>query len=160
MKVNINDVESQYQEQGVFCYERKSLTEAAGGKALGASVFTLQPGKKAFPYHYHFANEEAILILEGEGTLRCNDDMIPVLKGDYIALPPGEEHAHQIVNTSDQPLTYLCFSTMISTEICGYPDSDKICAMAGSAPGGKKSDRKIMQCFKQSDNVDYFDGES
>ncbi|MDF1759760.1 MAG: cupin domain-containing protein [Coxiellaceae bacterium] len=160
MKVNINDVEVQTQEQGDFSYQRQSLTHAAGGKALGASIFTLQTGKKAFPYHYHYANEEAILVLEGEGTLRCNDEMIPLIKGDYIALPVGEEHAHQMINTSGGELKYLCFSTMIDTEICGYPDSDKLCAMAGAAPGGDKVQRKLMQCFKQSDNVDYFYDES
>ncbi|MDF1655767.1 MAG: cupin domain-containing protein [Coxiellaceae bacterium] len=160
MKVNINDIEHQSQQHGDFSCQRQSLTQAAGGKALGASVFTLQPGKKAFPYHYHYANEEAILVLEGEGTLRCNDEMIPVAKDDYIALPAGGDHAHQMINTSDAELKYLCFSTMIDTEVCVYPDSDKICAIAGSAPGGTKSQRKLMQCFKQSDNVDYFYDES
>jgi uncharacterized cupin superfamily protein len=47
-----------------------------------------------------------------------------VRPGDWIALPPGPAHAHQMVNSSAaEPLVYLCVSTMHGVEIVEYPDS-------------------------------------
>ncbi len=160
MIINLDELDWQQQSHDDFSCERKSLTAASSAQQLGASVFKLAPGKKAFPYHYHHANEEAILVLQGAGSARINDKIHPIKTNDYIAFPAGADHAHQVINTSDQDLIYLCFSTMITPEVCEYPDSDKICAMAGSAPGGDKSNRQLMACFRTESAVDYFDGES
>lgn len=162
MIVNIEQLEWQQQSHDGFSCERKSLTAASGAQQLGASIFKLAAGKKSFPYHYHYhyANEEAILVLQGSGSIRINDKTQPIKANDYIALLAGPEHAHQVINTSDQDLVYLCFSTMITPEVCAYPDSDKICAIAGSAPGGDKSQRQLMACFRTETAVDYFDRES
>jgi uncharacterized cupin superfamily protein len=32
------------------------------------------PGRRAWPYHYHLENEEAIYVLEGLGTLRIDEE--------------------------------------------------------------------------------------
>lgn len=138
-KININEIEwQQSKPHGDFQYARKSLTQAASGKMLGASIYQLLPGKKAFPFHFHHANEEAILILKGSGTLRLGNEKIPVAEGDYIALPIGPEHAHQLINTSSESLEYLCFSTMIVPEVSEYPDSKKLGAIVGSTGCDKK----------------------
>lgn len=124
--VNENDVEWQMGNNGDFCYARKQLGLPAGGKMLGTSLFKIAPGKKAFPYHFHYANEEAIYILEGTGTLRLQNKQLPVKKGDYIAMLKGPENAHQLVNTSTEDLLYLCFSTMVHPDVTEYPDSKKL----------------------------------
>jgi uncharacterized cupin superfamily protein len=49
----------------------------------------VSPGRTAWPYHYHTANEEAIYILHGAGTLRVGNVRSTVTAGDYIALPAG-----------------------------------------------------------------------
>ena len=99
-RVNIDDIEWQEMSHGNFTVARKSLSNNSGGQKLGASLYKLSPGHKAFPYHCHHANEEAILILNGEGTLRFGNEELTVNKNDYIALPCGSEHAHQLINTS------------------------------------------------------------
>ena len=109
----------------------KRLGAAAGGKKLGCSLYEQPPGKRAFPYHCHFANEEAVYVLEGEGTLRIGAKEVPLRAGDYVALPVGEETAHQIINSSTATLRYLCFSTSIEPEVVKYPDSGKVGLMAG-----------------------------
>ncbi len=48
-----------------IAYRRKLLGQATGAEKLGCSLFEIAPGKRAFPFHYHFANEEALYILEG-----------------------------------------------------------------------------------------------
>ena len=73
------------------------------------------------------ANEEAIYVLEGSGTLRIGEEEVPISKGDYVTFPAArEEGAHQLVNTSNSTLRYLCFSTMIEPDAMIYPGSGKI----------------------------------
>lgn len=154
MKINSDEISWQETQQNNFSYSRKQLS--ANGKMLGSSLYRLLPGKKAFPYHFHTANEEAIYVLQGSGTLRLNNENIAIQVHDYIALPRGAEHAHQIINTSDAELIYLCISTMIEPEVMGYPDSNKIGVMIGSAPGGKKQGQSFKAFYCKSEDVDYY----
>ena len=106
------------------------------------------------------AEEESIFILEGEGTLRLGPERIAVGPGDYIALPPGPDGAHQLLNTGAGPLRYLCFSTVQRVEIVGYPDSQKIGTRAH--PPGAEIDLSrawFRQRFRVAPTLDYYDGE-
>jgi hypothetical protein len=40
----------------------------AGGEKLGCSLYEVPLGRRAWPCHYHRANEEAIHVLYGSGT--------------------------------------------------------------------------------------------
>jgi uncharacterized cupin superfamily protein len=69
----VNESKSKWGEQShgeSFGYRRKILGTAAHGEKIGCSLYEVSPGRKTWPYHYHLANEEAIYILEGSGTLR------------------------------------------------------------------------------------------
>jgi len=136
-------------------YHGRRLGTAAGGRGLGCSWYELEPGKTAFPFHYHCANEEAIYVLEGAGTLRIGEERVPIRGGDYIALPPGPATAHQLINSGTAPLRYLCFSTMVTTEVAVYPDSKKIGAMS-IGPDGTPW---LRQLHHESGQKGYFDGE-
>src|SRR5262245_59874579 len=71
-----------------------------GLRQLGCRLTVVPPGKKAWPYHNHHANEELFVILEGEGTLRLGGAEHSVKAGDVVACPAGgRETAHQLVNT-------------------------------------------------------------
>lgn len=141
-----------------FESSRKSFTHATNGEKLGCSLFRVPPGKAAFPAHLHYGNEEAIYILAGEGTLRLGNQRHPVGPGDYIALPPGRV-AHQLLNSGAGPLEYLCFSTMIQPEVVEYPDSGKVGAIAGAAPGGDQTGRNVYGFYNRDSAVDYYEGE-
>ncbi len=126
-----------------------SFTAGLALQDLGFSVDTVPPGKRACPYHLHHGEEEAFLILQGRGTLRVADEMIPVAEGDLIAIPAGREYPHQIINTSDAPLTYLSISNTRRPEVCEYPDSGKVNAFAKG--------RILIQ--RKAASLDYWDGE-
>lgn len=157
--VHTNQLPWEEDAAGDFTYSRKPLTKHAFGEKLGASLYKILPGKKAFPYHFHHANEEAIFVLEGSGTLRVNNEMKTISEGDYIVFPIGPDHAHQVINTSDAPLVFLCFSTMNHPDISEYPDSNKIGVSAGAAPGSRKEKFLLKGYFKKDQTVDYFEGE-
>jgi uncharacterized cupin superfamily protein len=142
-----------------YAMKRWILGAAAGGRKLGCSLYELPPGKAAWPYHYHTANEEAIYVLEGEAMLRLPQGEVPVAAGDYIALPVGADHAHQIRNSGTGPLRFLCVSTMIEPEVAHYPDSDKVGLFTGSAPGGSQKDRTLTAFLKLGNAGSYWDGE-
>jgi uncharacterized cupin superfamily protein len=158
--VNSNNLDWEGDENGDFGFFEKSLSGATCNEKLGTALYKIMPGKKAFPYHYHHANEEAVYVLEGQGTVRINNKLLPIISGDYIAFPVGAEHAHQIINTSDQPLLFLCFSTMRHPDVVQYPDAGKVGVTAGVAPGGDPEKRLLRAFFRKDDEVDYFDGES
>lgn len=158
--VNIDQIDWNSNEHGDFAYQDKWLAAAAGGEKLGASLYKLMPGKKSFPYHFHYANEEAVFILEGSGSLRLNEELIPVKKGDYIAFPVGPGNAHQIINTSDSPLLYLCFSTMIYPDVVEYPDSNKVGVSAGFTSDGSGENFQLRARFRKKDAVEYFEDET
>ena len=143
-----------------FGYRRKSLSLATGGEKLGCSLYEVGPDRRAWPFHYHAANEEAIYVLDGSGTLRIGGDEIPISKGDYVTFPAArEEGAHQLVNTSDSKLRYLCFSTMVEPDVMIYPDSGKIGVFVGAAPGGPKEKRTLSKFLKGDAEVGYYEGE-
>jgi uncharacterized cupin superfamily protein len=122
---------------------------------LGAGVDIVPPGKRSCPYHFHYAQEEMFVILEGEGTLRVAGEMIPIRAGDVIGIPPGPEYPHQIINTSNAPLKYLSISTQEVPEVCEYPDSGKY--LAYSRTKGPLLDGGRMH--RSDADLDYWDGE-
>ena len=151
---------TQEQEHGErFAFKRKTLSRKSGGKNLGCSLFQVPPGKTAFPFHLHYSNEEAIYILKGKGSLRLGEKTFAVETGDYIALPVGKDHPHQLINNSDSMLEYLCLSTMKFPEVAEYPDSGKVGVMTGSAPPGAGVKTGLLRLFDQSATLDYYDGE-
>jgi uncharacterized cupin superfamily protein len=146
-KTSLVECEEQRVDQGGFAFRRKRLGAAAGGKGIGVSWFELQPGKKAFPFHFHLANEEAVFVIEGEGVLRLGEEEHPLRSGDYVAFSPGPP-GHQIVNRSQAPLRFLAISTMKEPEVAVYPDSKKVGVLARG--------HGIMSVHKQADAVDYY----
>ena len=109
-----------------FLWNRMRLGRRLGGELLGASVFQLGAGQKSFPYHFHHANEELLLVLEGAVVLRTPDGLQPMGPGDAELFPRGAGGAHQVLNESSEPARYIMFSSMVDPEIAEYPDSGNI----------------------------------
>jgi uncharacterized cupin superfamily protein len=148
----------EWKEQGHgerFQMRRKRLGVAAGSQELGCSLYELPPGKRPFPAHWHSANEEAMFVLAGQGTLRLNDQRIPIGPGDYVALRSGPSHVHQVINDGKEPLKFLAFSTMVVPDVIYYPDSKKVYAMTGRAPSGAPQG----PLFLEASAVEYWEGE-
>ena len=50
------------------------LAAGTAAQKLGASIDIVPPGKRSCPYHFHHAEEEMFIVLEGQGTLRVAGD--------------------------------------------------------------------------------------
>jgi uncharacterized cupin superfamily protein len=128
---------------------------AAGGAQLRTSVYEIAPGRRAFPHHAHHGIEEALYVLEGEGTLRLGDEEHVMKAGSYAAFPAGG-HAHQLINTGEETLRYLAMSAGTGADIVTYPDSKKVAAFAGDWDTLDFSYRGIHW---DKDHAGYYDGE-
>ncbi len=74
---------------------------------------------------------------------------IEVTEGDVIVIPPKENGAHMLTNTSNVPVSYLNIDTQASPDVILYPDSGNIRIMAGG----------MQKSFKFDSEVNYLDGE-
>jgi len=160
--VNIDELEPRESVHGRrFASSRKQLGAASGGRGIGCSWFEVPPGRTAFPRHFHCANEEALFVLQGEGTLHLGDATVEVRPGDYATLPVGPAHAHVLINRGVSPLRYICFSTMLPTDLVGYPDSKKVLALAIPAPVSDERDGGpwIRLIVPAASGLAFYDGE-
>jgi uncharacterized cupin superfamily protein len=155
-KANIFDPDfDDVEECEGFSRRDAQVGRQAGSERLGASVYEVAPGNATFPYHYHFGNEEMLIVLSGQPHLRTPDGWRKLSEGEVVVFPVGERGAHQVANRTDNPVRVLFISEMVGPEVVVYPDSDKVGARErapGSPPGLRKT-------FRAGDEVDYWDGE-
>ena len=138
-----------------------AVAAPAGARCLGARYIEVPPGKSAWPYHSHHANDELFVILHGEGVLRYGGAEHFVGAGDVVVCPAGgAEGAHQIRAEGAEPLRYLAVSTMREPDVMEYPDSGKLTVFAGAPPGGDKAARRVELTVLAGSGVDYWQGES
>jgi uncharacterized cupin superfamily protein len=151
---NILDGELDYtHEREGFEWRGLWVGEKLGGERIGGSVYELPPGQRLFPYHYHYADEEWLVVLAGELSLRAPDGERTLREGDVVCFPTGPEGAHAVRNESAGPVRFLMLSAGARPEIVVYPDSDKI----GTRPGPGRDDDNLN--LRRSGGLDYWDGE-
>ena len=97
-----------------------------GAELLGGSLYELEPGDRLWPYHLHHANEEWLIVVRGQPTLRSPDGEQELREGDVVVFPRGKVGAHQVSNRSDAPIRVLMLSSMRAPDLVEYPDSGKV----------------------------------
>jgi uncharacterized cupin superfamily protein len=122
-----------------------------GARELGASLYELPPGQAICPYHYEYAEEEWLLVLEGKATVRTPEGEEELRPWEATCFLTGPEGAHQVRNDTAGPVRVLMWSSVKHPAATVYPDSDKI----GIWTGNKDDDVMVHR----SSGVDYFDGE-
>lgn len=123
-----------------------------GATKLGASLYELPPGQALCPFHYEYAEEEWLLVVEGRASVRHGDGVDELEPWDVVCFPTGPQGAHQVRNDSDETVRVLMWSEVITPAATVYPDSDKIGIWTGNP------DDNVM--VRRSSDVPYYDGES
>src|ERR671933_984128 len=95
---------------------------------IGASMYDVEPGNKQGPFHTHHANEEWVIVLRGEPTLRTPEGERMLEEGDVVCFPRGKDGAHQIINRTASPIRVLMLSTAIQPDVIEYLDTGRILA--------------------------------
>ncbi len=69
-----------------------------------AGVAVIKPGMEIHPPHVH-AEEEYLMVTQGEGTWHLNGEEFPARVGDMLYAAPWDIHG--ITNTGAEPLTFV-----------------------------------------------------
>jgi uncharacterized cupin superfamily protein len=156
-KVNESKVEVEHRKspKGSFEIVRRHISVALGGKRdigvwggghpFEVELAVIPKGKKGYPYHAHTAQTEYYIFISGSGIFIDGvGQEQAVTAGDHIIVHPGE--AHQVVNTSDQDLSYYVIADNHRSEVATYPKT------------GKRFIKPEMRCVRV-DEADYYLGE-
>jgi len=122
-----------------------------GMQRLGGSVYELPPGQSVCPYHWEAGEEELLLVLRGEVSVRHPEGEDALREGEIVCFPAGPVGAHKVTNKSAQPARVVMFSNALEPAITVYPDSGKLGAF------DKPSATRLL--FRIGDAVDYYEGE-
>jgi uncharacterized cupin superfamily protein len=150
------DFDTEHDRPG-FTYKRARLGRQAGSQRLGASLYELEPGQAQWPMHYHLGNEELLIAISGRPTLRTPEGERELDEGEVVAMPIGEDGAHQVLNRSAGPVRILIVSEMAGPDVVVRPESGKLSAF-GRAPGSP-DDEGAHWVFFERDQVGFWDGE-
>jgi uncharacterized cupin superfamily protein len=136
-----------------FDCRRARLGRQAGSERTGLSLWELPPGQAAYPYHWHLAEEETIVVLEGTPSLREPAGWRELEQGEVVCFPVGERGAHQIWNRTAETVRFLSFSNQ-QPDVVVYADSGKVGAFERQPDGGG-----LRVFFHERDAVGYWDFE-
>jgi uncharacterized cupin superfamily protein len=142
------------EREGFRC-SRARIGRQAGSERLGVSLWALPPGQAAYPYHWHYTEEELIIVLEGAPTLHTPDGTRRLAPGEVVAFRTGEQGGHQIANDTQEEVRFLAFSTQGEPDVVMYPESGKVGVFERLPQGGG-----LRKLFRLEDEVDYWEGEA
>jgi uncharacterized cupin superfamily protein len=123
-----------------------------GAKATGMTVYELPPGQAVCPYHYEYGEDEWLLVLSGQPSVRTPEGIEKLSPWDVVFFPKGAEGAHQVRNDTAEAARVVMWSTIVYPSATAYPDSDKVGVWTGV--------RSENVMVRRSSNVDYYDGET
>src|SRR5262245_48131156 len=83
LPIHVDDVPAVRREYGEIAGTRRRLGAAAGARRLGIALIEIDPGKRFSPPHSHADEDEAFLVLAGDGL--C-----------YLSSGPGDARTYAV----------------------------------------------------------------
>ncbi len=108
------------------------LGEAGGLTQFGVNLVTLEPGAVSSLRHWHLAEDEFVMVTEGECVLIEDGGETPMRPGD-AAFPANTPDGHCFRNRSDRPARFLVIGTKAAREVVTYSDVDLVLTTADGA---------------------------
>jgi uncharacterized cupin superfamily protein len=110
---------------------RRRISDAGGLTQLGAHLETLMPGSVSSDRHWHEEEDELLFMIEGEAVVIEDDGEATLRPGDAAVWPKGTPNAHQVVNRSERPCSYLIVGARVAAGVIHYPDLGRTCHFDG-----------------------------
>jgi uncharacterized cupin superfamily protein len=130
-------------ERDGYRWRAARIGGAVDAEQIGACLYELPDGERTYPFHFHHAMEEWLIVVAGTPTLRTADGERALRSGDVVCFSTGPAGAHQVRG----PGRVLLLSATRAPETIEYPESGKV----GVRPPGA--------IFRTADAVDYWEGE-
>ena len=100
------------------------LGEAGGLTQFGANLVMLEPGAMSSLRHWHQAEDEFVMITEGECVMVLDAGETVMRVGDCAAFPAGSTDGHHFINRTDRRAAFLVVGTKAPREVATYSDVD------------------------------------
>jgi uncharacterized cupin superfamily protein len=113
---------------------KRKLGECFGLTNFGVNLTDLSPGAMSALAHSHSKQDEFILVLEGTPTLVLGKEEFTLNPGDCYGFKAATGLAHQLVNRSQENVTYLEIGDRTEGDEVEYPNDD---LKATQLPNGK-----------------------
>ena len=123
--VNLDAVALEQETRGRYGWSVRDLGNAAGAVRAGLKHDRLEPGQWTCPPHWHSAEEELFLVLDGTGEVELGTVRHPLRPGSVVARPPGSGEEHALVG-GPEGMTYLAYGTRVASDVCFYPRTHKV----------------------------------
>ena len=104
------------------------------------------PGEPNCLYHSE-SQQEAFLVLSGEGKLLVEGEERPIRQWDFVHCPAGTEHV--FVGAGDGPCAILMIGARTPDEQLLYPVSELAARYGASADGGDAYGNEAYARFEQ-----------
>ncbi len=103
---------------------KQKLSDFFGLTNFGVNLTHLAPGAISALAHSHSKQEEFIFVLEGTPTLILGQEKFTLNPGDCYGFKAGTGIAHQLVNRSEENVTYLEIGDRSPGDEVTYPNVD------------------------------------
>ena len=107
------------------------LGDAGGLTQFGVNLVILQPGAMSSLRHWHKAEDEFVMITQGECVLVQDAGEVLMRVGDCAAFPAGDTDGHHFINRSGAEARFLVVGTKAGAEVATYSDVDMQVHVAG-----------------------------
>jgi uncharacterized cupin superfamily protein len=141
---NVGELPLEVEVHGRYAWHMRDLGRGAGSVTSGLRHDHLKAGQWTCPPHWHSAEEELFVVLEGTGEVELGTQRYPLRAGSIVARPPGTGVEHALVG-GPSGMTYLAYGTRRPYDVAHFPRTRKI-----SFAGGRTV---------RVEDVGYWDGE-
>ena len=110
------------------------LGDAGGLTQFGVNLVMLEPGAMSSLRHWHMAEDEFVMVTEGECVMVQDEGETVMRPGDCAAFPAGSTNGHHFINRTDKVAKFLVIGSKAKREVATYSDVDlKVEIEAGRA---------------------------
>ena len=103
---------------------KRKLGDLFGLTNFGVNLTQLEPGAVSALYHYHSVQDEFVFVLQGSPTVLIGGEEYQLEPGDCIGFKAGTGVAHQVVNRTQEIVSYLEIGDRVPGDSGAYPNDD------------------------------------
>ncbi len=108
-----------------------SLGDAGGLTQFGVNLVILQPGALSSLRHWHMAEDEFVMVTQGECVLVQDAGETVMGVGDCVAFPANVPDGHHFINRSGAVAQFLVVGSKAKREVATYSDVDLVLTVEG-----------------------------
>lgn len=121
---------------------------------IGCSLWELPPGEAAYPYHFHYSDEELIVVVQGQPTLRTPEGSRQLEEREALRFSVGQEGPTRSSTAPRRRSPFWRSAVMAGPMSSSIRIPEKVGVGERLARGGE-----LRAFFRRADAVDYWDGE-